>query len=287
MVDVAEAQEIAQDLVVIPNRGVDLVPNIGIIGGKHSVLLVETGLGKQNAKKVLTFARDYAKNRKLYLTTTHFHPEHAFGAQVFKEEATYLLNQQQAKDLSERGPGYLEMFRTLGEAVAHELENVELATPDVVYDRTHILDLGGRKVELRATGQAHTKGDQVVKLPEENILFTGDLVEANQFAIFPWFPPHDVDVSGTRWIEVMRHLETENPKIVVPGHGTIGGPQLLSDVRTYLELLRDETWTRRDSAMTEQTIIEEVREVMLAKHPEWTGQDWIEKGVSCLCTERI
>jgi hypothetical protein len=37
--------------------------------------------------------------------------------------------------------------------------------------------------------------------------------------------------------------------------------------------------------MTEQTIIEEVKAVMLAKHPNWTGQDWIEKGVSCLCTE--
>lgn len=116
------------------------------------------------------------------------------------------------------------MFRTLGKAAATELEGVELATPDVVYDQQHTLDLGNRKVELRATGQAHTKCDQVVKLPNEDILFTGDLVEANQFAIFPWFPPHDTDVSGTRWL-------------------------------------------------------------MLSKHPDWTGQDWIEKGANCLYTE--
>jgi len=55
-------------------------------------------------------------------------------------------------------------------------------------------------------GRAHSKGDQVVTVPDAGVMFTGDLVEAGQFAIFPWFPPHDTDVSGTRWIAVMRHL---------------------------------------------------------------------------------
>ena len=71
---------------------------------------------------------------------------------------------------------------------------------------------------------------------------TGDLVETGQFAIFPWFPPHDTDVSGLRWIAVMEHLITESPRVVVPGHNDINGPQLLCDVRDYLQLLRDETW---------------------------------------------
>ena len=56
-------------------------------------------------------------------------------------------------------------------------------------------------------------------------------------------------------------------------------------VRDYLQLLRDETWIRRDSAMREQTIVEEVKAVMIERHPEWDGQDWIEKGVACLCSE--
>jgi hypothetical protein len=61
VVQVTDAQELARDLVVIPNRRVQLVPNIGIIGGTHSVLVIETGIGPRNAERVLEFAADYAK----------------------------------------------------------------------------------------------------------------------------------------------------------------------------------------------------------------------------------
>lgn len=285
IVDVTTAREIARDLVVIPNHGVPLVPNIGIVGGHDAVLVVETGLGPQNAEAVLKFAADFAGGRELFLTTTHFHPEHAFGAQTFTDAATYLINRAQAEDLQKKGAGYLDMFSGLGESVARRLEGVRLVQPDVVYDQSYELDLGGRVVRLRATGRAHSSGDQVVEVPDAAALFTGDLVEAGQFAIFPWFPPHDTDVSGIRWLAVMQRLVAESPRIVVPGHGDIGTAQLLTDVRDYLRLLRDETWTRRDSAMSEQTIVEEVRALMLTYHPEWVGQEWIEKGVGCLCAE--
>jgi len=285
VVHITGVRELARDLVVIPDRRVQLVPNIGIIGGQHSVLVVETGMGPRNAETVLNFAAEYANGRQLYLTTTHFHPEHAFGAQVFAGAATYLVNRDQAEDLKVKGPGYVEMFKGLGEPVARQLDGVALARPDIVYDQAYELDLGGRVVQLRATGRAHSKGDQVVKVPDADVLFTGDLVESGQFAIFPWFPPHDTDVSGTRWLAVMQRLAAEGARVVVPGHGDVGGPQLLADVRDYLQLLRDETWIRRDSAMREQTIVEEISALMIQRHPDWVGQDWIEKGVGCLCAE--
>jgi len=285
VVQIAGVQELARDLVVIPNRRVQLVPNIGVIGGTQSVLVVDTGMGPRNAEKVLKFAADYAAGRDLYLTTTHFHPEHAFGAQTFAEQATFLINRAQAEDLATKGAGYLKMFAGLGEPVARQLEGVELVSPDVVYDHSYDLDLGGRVVQLRATGRAHSTGDQVVTVPDAGVMFTGDLVEAGQFAIFPWFPPHDTDVSGMRWIAVMQRLIAESPQVVVPGHGDVGGPQLLTDVGDYLQLLRDETWVRRDSAMSEQTIVDEVRALMIERHPDWSGQEWIEQGVGCLCAE--
>lgn len=285
VVDVGGALEAADDLLVIPNRGVELVPNVGVIGGAHSVLVVETGMGPGNAEAVLRFAGEYAKGRRLYLTTTHFHPEHAFGAQAFAGEATYLVNAAQAEDLAAKGDGYLHMFRGLGAPVARRLEGVELRAPDAVYGEAHDLDLGGRVVRLRATGRAHSRGDQVVTVPDAGVMFTGDLAETGQFAIFPWFPPHDTDVSGTRWIAVMRRLAERAPRVVVPGHGDIGGPGLLADVRDYLELLRDETWARRDSAAGEEEIAEEVRALMIERHPEWAGREWIERGVGCLCAE--
>ncbi|MFF4401029.1 MBL fold metallo-hydrolase [Streptomyces sp. NPDC001480] len=285
VVDVTGAQELAEDLLVVPDRGVDLVPNIGVIGGRHSVLVVDTGMGPANAEAVLTLAAEYARGRKLYLTTTHFHPEHAFGAQVFKEHATYVVNAAQAEDLKVKGPGYLGMFRGLGEVVADRLRGVELVEPDVVHDGTYELDLGGRVVRLEATGRAHSRGDQVVRVPDADVLFTGDLVEAGQFAIFPWFPPHDTDVSGLRWLTVLERLAARPPRVVVPGHGAIGGPRLLADVRDYLRLLRDETWARRDTAVSRSAIVEEVSALMIERHPEWAGREWIEKSVGCLCAE--
>ena len=285
VVEITGEQEIPPDLVVVPNRHAQLVPNIGVIGGAHSVLVVETGMGPRNAEKVLKFAADHAKGRRLYLTTTHFHPEHAFGARVFAGQATYLVNRAQADDLAAKGASYLEMFRGLGEWIARQLEGVELGAPDVVYDGSYELDLGGRVAHLRSAGRAHTKGDQVVTVPDAGVMFTGDLVETGQFAIFPWFPPYDTDVSGLRWIGVMQRLIDGRPQVVVPGHGDIGGPQLLADVRYYLEELRDETWRRRDSGMREQTIAEEVRAVMIQRHPDWAEPEWIERGVGCLYSE--
>ncbi|MFF1872867.1 MBL fold metallo-hydrolase [Kitasatospora herbaricolor] len=284
-VQVAGAQEIASDLVVIPNHRVQLVPNIGVIGGTQAVLVVETGIGSANAEQVLAFASEVAKGRRLYLTTTHFHPEHAFGAQTFAGHATYLVNRTQADDLKAKGPGYLEMFRGFGGSIARRLEGVRVPTPDVVYDDGYDLDLGGRTVRLRPTGRGHTRGDQVVAVPDAGVLFTGDLAETGQFAIFPWFPPYDTDVSGVRWLAVLDRLAAADPRVVVPGHGDIGGPRVLADVRDYLRELRDETWRRRDSAMGEDEIVAEVRALLIERHPEWVGRDWIERGVGCLCTE--
>ncbi|MFI9551974.1 MBL fold metallo-hydrolase [Nonomuraea endophytica] len=285
VVEVTDVQELGRDLVVIPNRDVELVPNIGVIGGTQAVLVVETGLGPRNAGKVLAFAAEYAKGRRLYLTTTHFHPEHAFGASAFSEEATFLVNAAQADDMAVKGAGYLAMFGGLGEPVAHELKGAQVPAPDVTYDGSYELDLGGRVVHLRPTGRAHTKGDQVITVPDAGVMFTGDLAEAGQFAIFPWFPPHDTDVSGVRWIEVMERLSEERPRIVVPGHGAVGDARLLAEVRDYLKELREETWRRRDSAMPEETIAQEVTALLVERHPEWRMREWIERGVGCLCAE--
>jgi hypothetical protein len=52
-----------------------------------------------------------------------------------------------------------------------------------------------------------------------------------------------------------------------------------------LELLRDETWRRRDSAMSGDTIAEEVTHLMIKRHPDWEGREWIRPGVGCLCAE--
>lgn len=277
--------DVARDLFVIPDRGVPLVPNIGVVCGDRAVLVVDTGMGPRNADQVLAKVREIANDRPLFVTTTHFHPEHSYGIASFAPHATVLMNAAQLKDLQDKGPGYLEFFRTFGEPVAHELEGVTFVQPNVVYDTEYELDLGGRVVTMHATGQAHTKGDQVIRVPDVSAVFCGDLVEESQFSIFPWFPPEDVDVSGTRWINVMAALRSAGDTLIVPGHGRVSGPELLDEVHDYLSFLKAEVWSRKGSGMSDDMIVSEVHELAKAAHPQWVGEEWIELGVRCLCAE--
>ena len=141
-------------------------------------------MGPRNGEVVHGFARELAGDRPLFLTVTHFHPEHGFGAQAFRD-ATIVYNAEQYEEFREKGQAYVEMFRTFGPGVAAQLEGVELVDPQVIYRGAADLDLGGKLVQLRTWGLAHTRGDQVVFVPAERVLFTGDLVENGFFPIFP------------------------------------------------------------------------------------------------------
>ncbi len=276
--------EIADGVFVIPDGRVPLVPNVGIVVGAHSALVVDTGMGPRNGATVRRHAEQLATDSRLFLTLTHFHPEHGYGAQAFVGEAVTVYNRAQLEELRSKGAGYLELFKTFGVEVAAQLEDVELVEPEVVYDGAAELDLGGRHAQLRDWGRAHTLGDQTVFLREERVLFTGDLVEERCFAIFPWFPPDDVDVDGHRWIAVLEELERLDPAVVVPGHGDVGGVEVIVAAREYLELLRDETVRLARAGQSEDEVAAELDRELRALHPDWAQPEWIESGARCFYT---
>ena len=202
-------EEVAEGVFVIPDGRVPLVPNVGVIVGDRAALVVEAGLGPRSGTVVLEAARELADDRPLFLTLTHFHPEHGFGAQAFVEAATIVYNRGQHEEFREKAAVYLEQFRGFGGEIEKQLEGVEFVDPHVVYDGAADLDLGGKIVQLRNRGPAHSRGDQTVFLPDERVLFTGDLVE-NRF--FPIFSPFDADVDGSRWIGVLEDLRQLDPR---------------------------------------------------------------------------
>lgn len=272
-------QEVAPGVYVIPDGRVPLVPNIGLILGTERALVVDTGMGPESGRHVRAAADTLVGQRDLVLTVTHFHPEHGFGASAFAG-TTIVYNAPQRDEFRAKASGYLEMFRTFGPEVAAALEGVELVDPTEVYDGdVHSLDLGGRTVELRTWGQAHTLADQIVFLPEERILFAGDLVEESCFAIVPYFPPDDTDVDGDKWIAVLEQLEALDPDIVVPGHGGVGGVSVIRDAHEYLTTLRDETRRLKADGMTAEGAVEKIDAQMRALHPDWLQPEWIGFGV--------
>ena len=104
------------------------------------------------------------------------------------------------------------------------------------------------------------------------MLFAGDLVETR---FFPIFPPADADVTGARWIEVLRQLEALEPTLVVPGHGEVGGPEVMRSVRAYLEdvqgRVRDAVQAGRDVEAAKA----ELEPVIRAAYPTWDAPEWI------------
>jgi glyoxylase-like metal-dependent hydrolase (beta-lactamase superfamily II) len=265
------AEQIHDRVHVIPDGRVEFVPNVGIVVGDDAALVIDTAMGAENGARILREARRIAGDRKLFLTTTHFHPEHAFGAQAFKGEATYVANEAQARELADKGAEYVEMFSGFGPGLAELLEDVELVAPEVVYggERARI-ELGGIAVELLYYGSAHTRGDQLVLLPEQGILFPGDLVENRFLPIFP-----DEDAEGGRWLGLLDRIDALAPQVVVPGHGAPGDLGLVAELREYLLAVRArvEELNAEDRALEaiEATVDEEMR----SRYADWDNEMWI------------
>jgi glyoxylase-like metal-dependent hydrolase (beta-lactamase superfamily II) len=261
---------IARGVHIIPDCGVPLVPNIGLIEGQDAVLVVDCGMGPANGKRVFDWAQTIAKGRRIYLTLTHFHPEHSFGASAFTGQAEIIVNSLQAEEAADKAEAYLQMFRGFGPHVAAALEGTRLVPPVRIYRGSLELDLGGRSVRLEEIGPAHTGGDQIIWLEQERILFTGDLAEEGMFPIFPWFPGQDTDLDAGRWEAALRTLVARGPMTVIPGHGAVSDESLLTILAGYMQDMRG-----LSGDLGTELHIPAIETHFTERHPEWQGKEWI------------
>lgn len=173
-----------------------------------------------------------------------------------------------------KGAAYIGMFAGLGANIAEQVEGVELFDPDLGYDGSLEIDLGGRTVELRALGPAHATSDQVV-LVDGRVLFCGDLVETRIFPTTPYLPPHDTDVDPHGWIRVLDELSALAPEIVVPGHGEVTDASLLQDVREYLTYVRDETARLKAAGVSADETASTIDKDARTRWNTWERPEWI------------
>jgi len=272
MVPAGKTIKIAENVYVIPDQRVSLVPNVGIIVGDAGVMVVDTGMGPQNAEIVLAEVQKITDKPILYLVSTHFHPEHNFGAQAFPEQTIFIYSIAQHRDVQRKGQQYLDLFiKLFGDDVRHLLEPVEIVQPDVTFERRAELDLGGHRVVLLHLGNAaHTGGDTLVYLPEQKILFAGGLTPNRFFPIMP-----DPDSSGEGWIASLEQLERMEIASIVPGHGEVGDRSLIGIVKSYLLDLRKRVLDLKSDGRS----LDQIKEVLLAEfqamHPDWGEPHWV------------
>jgi glyoxylase-like metal-dependent hydrolase (beta-lactamase superfamily II) len=118
-------------------------PNIGIVVGGNATLVVDTGLGPSNGATVAKVAKKLAPQNKLYLTTTHFHPEHAAGEPGFPAGTILIRDKVQQDEMEKYGEEIVKLFASRNDQQRDLLADVKLRPADETFDKERKLDLGG------------------------------------------------------------------------------------------------------------------------------------------------
>ena len=134
--------------------GIQGFPNVAIVVGNRGTLVVDTGMGPRNGAIVLREAEKLAKAPNLYLTTTHFHPEHAAGEPAFPPRTVLIRPTVQQQEMDQHGAEFIAMFSSRSAQNKELLQNVKLRTPDILFDGEVKLDLGGVTARLFSLGPA-------------------------------------------------------------------------------------------------------------------------------------
>jgi len=187
-------------------------PNTGIVIGDDAVMVIDTQATPVMAQDVIRRIREVTDKPIRYVVLSHYHAVRVLGATAYQPE--HVIASRDTYDLIvERGEAdmksEIERFPRLFRAV----ESVPgLTWPTLVFERSMTLWLGKLEVQILQLGRGHTKGDTVVWLPKDRILFSGDLVEFDA-------TPYAGDAYFTDWPATLDALSALNPAKLVPGRG--------------------------------------------------------------------
>jgi len=240
-------------------------PNIAIVVGTRATLAVDTGLGPRNGA---TIARAAAKlsaaNAKLYLTTTHFHPEHAAGDAGFPAGTMLIRNTEQQQEMELHGKEILETFRGRNAQWKELLSDVKLKTPDITYTDTTRIDLGGVVVRLLWFGPAHTKGDELVFVEPDRTLISGDVVQNKTV-------PNIAADGGTpgSWLAVLDKIAALNAAHVLPDHSAPGDGSLVSQEIAFITDIRTRAQALKKQGVSVDDAGKQVSAELKTKYSDW------------------
>ena len=209
-------------------------PNIGIVVGEKATLVVDTGLGPRNGATVAKVAKRLAPANELYLTTTHFHPEHAGGDSGFPAGTILIRPKVQQDEMDKHGEEMIRLFSSRRDQWKELLANAKLRAPDKTFDKELKLDLGGGvTARLLWFGGAHTKGDELTFVEPDKTLISGDVV---QNKVVPNI--YGDGGSPSSWIAVLDEVAKLGAAHVLPTHSAVGDGSLVAKEKAFIVDLR-------------------------------------------------
>jgi glyoxylase-like metal-dependent hydrolase (beta-lactamase superfamily II) len=244
-------------------------PNIAIVAGKRATLVVDTGLGPRNGATIARVAAKLAPgNQKVFLTTTHFHPEHAGGDAGFPAGTILVRNAVQQREMELHGTEMIELFAGRSAQNKELLANATLRTPDITFEQEAQLDLGGVTARLLWFGGAHTKGDELTFVEPDRTLISGDVVQ-NKIV------PGIFRDGGTpsSWLAVLDKVAALNPLHVLPDHSAPGDGTMVAQEKQFISDLRNRALELKKNGVGVDDAGKRLESEFKTKYSDWPNMN--------------
>jgi cyclase len=262
--------------------------NAGLIVDGDQTLLVDTLFDLKLTSEMLAEMRRSipAAAHINTLVNTHHNGDHTFGNQLV-EGAEIVASETTNEEMDPSDPGRFHAMMVnapklgrgaefIGELFRpFDFSNVVLRKPDRTFRGELDLKVGDKEVKLVEVGPAHTKGDTLVVLPKERVVFTGDIL-FNQGTPIAWAGPI------SNWVRACDRILEMDVDVVVPGHGPIADKAAVRDMRGYLEFVEHEARKRFDKGMT---VREAAFDIALGRYADWSDAERIVVTVNTLFEE--
>jgi cyclase len=246
--------------------------NAGLIVDGESTLLVDTLYDLALTEQMLQAMRRAvpAAARIDTLVNTHANGDHCYGNQLV-DGARILASERTAEEMPELPPAamaaLLEQAPAMGELGAFfqqcfgafDFNGIELALPDQTFNGELALNVGDRALTLIEVGPAHTRGDTMVHVVDDGVLFSGDILFSQAHPI-TWAGP------VSNWIAACDRILAMDVKVIVPGHGPLADLDAVRELKAYFEYLYDEARTCHEEGMTP---LQAARSISLQRWADW------------------
>lgn len=233
------------------------IANIGFVIGGDAVAVMDAGGSLRDGRRLRASVRAATSLPIRYVLMSHVHPDHVFGAGAFSADRPIFVGHASLpRALSLRW----EYYRVRTEAVLGPGTVGAPVMPTLLVHDQAQLDLGGRVLQLRAHGIAHTDGDLTALDPQTGTLIASDLLFVRRV------PSLDGSLKG--WISQLQSLKTVAATRAVPGHGptSVHWPDGCRDLERYLGVLLQET---RAAIAKRRDIDAAVRTVGRSERARW------------------
>ncbi|MFP6740679.1 MAG: MBL fold metallo-hydrolase [Alphaproteobacteria bacterium] len=187
-------------------------PNSGIIVGDDGVMVIDAQATPMMAQDVIDRVRQVTDKPIKYVVLSHYHAVRVLGASAYGAE--HIIASQGTYELIvERGQQDYDSEAQRFPRLFQGIESVPgLTWPTLTFETSMTLWMGDREVRIAHLGRGHTKGDTVVWLPDDKVLFSGDLVEYGA-------TPYTGDAYLSDWPVTLDAVQALGAEKLVPGRG--------------------------------------------------------------------